>query len=120
MRQLFYDCQILLLPSYREPFGIVLLEGLWSKCVCIGSRIGAMPDIIRDGSNGYLVEPGDSAALAARLRTLLSDPRLLEQMAETGYRMAKGRWHWDNAAEQVLMDLFDHKIEEIEPESNVA
>lgn len=106
LRELFYDSQILVLPSYREPFGIALLEGMWSKCVCIGTSIGEMPDIIDDGRNGYLIDPGDRATLVDRISKLLADPLLLETMAEESYKVATRGWHWDYAAQQILNVMF--------------
>jgi glycosyltransferase involved in cell wall biosynthesis len=105
LRQLFYDSQILVLTSYREPFGIALLEGMWSKCVCIGSTTGAMPEIIQDGVSGFLVEPGDVETMAARLELLLSEPLRLRQMAEDAYRSAASRWHWDRVVQRMLSKL---------------
>src|SRR5437899_11773789 len=52
----------------------------------IGARVGGVPEILTHGVNGWLVEPGDSAVLAAGLRTLWADPALRRQVAEEGGR----------------------------------
>ena len=120
VRQLFYDSQILVLPSHREPFGLSLLEGMWSKCACIGSRTGATPDIISDGRTGYLFTPGDSDALSARIKALLAEPGRLKLMAEAGYAEAKQRWHWDHAAQQILAGLLRRNTDDTWSDNAVA
>lgn len=102
LKQLFYDSQIFVLPSVREPFGIVLLEAMWSKAVCIGSSIEAMPEIIKEGETGYLVAPNDEHSLADRLMRLLSSPDELKRMADSGYSVARVHWRWDRVAKTIL------------------
>jgi glycosyltransferase involved in cell wall biosynthesis len=107
LKKLFYDAQLFVLPSLREPFGIVLLEAMWAKTACIGTKVGAMPEIITEGETGYLVEPGDSDELAEKLIDLLGDPQRLRAMAENGYRAAKERFGWDRAASIISSCLLE-------------
>lgn len=73
--------EILVVPSrYREPFGIVVLEGLASGCVVIGSEGGGLPEAI--GPCGLTFPNGDAAALAARLKTLLTDELTLRKLRD--------------------------------------
>jgi glycosyltransferase involved in cell wall biosynthesis len=64
-----------------------------------------MPEIIRDGETGYLVEPGDSAALADRLLGLLADPLKTRSMGEDGYAAARAYWHWDAVVGRMLGEI---------------
>ncbi len=98
LKELFYGAQVFVLPSFREPFGIVLLEAMWAKTACIGTKVGAMSEIITEGETGYLVEPGNPDMLAERLIALLGHPERIQRMAENGYRAAKERFSWDRAA----------------------
>jgi glycosyltransferase involved in cell wall biosynthesis len=68
----------------------------------VASQINGIPEYVRDGDNGLLVQPGDVAGLAAALRTVVEDPDRWRQMAERSRAMAEGelgedRWteHWD-------------------------
>ena len=106
LKKLFYESQLFVMPTLREPFGIVFLEAMWSKTVCIGTRIGAIPEIIEDGVTGFLVEPNDPRELADRMIELFSDRERLRNMAEAGYRAAKRKWTWDLSAKQILQSLF--------------
>lgn len=106
LKKLFYMSQIFALPTFREPFGIVFLEAMWAKNVCIGTRVGAIPEIIEDGVSGYIVDPGEHDALAERIISLFKEPKRLEQMAERGYDLAKSKWTWDLSAQKILRALF--------------
>jgi glycosyltransferase involved in cell wall biosynthesis len=102
LRNLFYDAQVFALPSVREPFGVVFLEAMWSKAVCIGTSIEAIPEIIKNGETGFLFEPNDHRRLAQLLISLFDSPEALERMAEQAYVIAKGHWRWDRVASAIL------------------
>ena len=63
-------------PSIEEGFGLVALEALAVGVPVVASRVGGLPDIVRDGETGLLVPPADPDALAAALLRLLGDPEL--------------------------------------------
>jgi glycosyltransferase involved in cell wall biosynthesis len=72
------DAWALLLPSRSEGTPRVILEALCRGRAVVGGRVGGIPDAVRDGVNGYLVEPGDHAGIAEALVRLLSDRALAE------------------------------------------
>jgi len=57
-----------------EPFGRVILEGMLLGKPVVATAAGGVPELIDDGRTGFLVPPGDAAALADRLRGVLSAP----------------------------------------------
>jgi len=59
--------------AFREGLGLALQEALFHGCAAIGSRAGGIPELIDDGENGLLVEPGDVNQLAAALERMISD-----------------------------------------------
>lgn len=77
---------------FQEPFGLVMLESMATARPVVVSRAGGMPEIIRDGINGYVVPMGDAAALAAKCRELLSDPRLCRQLGRQGRALTEKHW----------------------------
>lgn len=94
------DADLLVLNSKDEPFGLVLIEAMSSGTPVVATRVGGIPEIVTDSENGWLVNPGDSQALAARLIELSGDRALLKQAAEvarqtTCPRFAMERFHSD-------------------------
>ncbi len=67
---------LLVLPSRSEGMGRVLVEAFCRGRGVVASRVGGIPDLVRNGENGLLVEPDDPAALAAALTRVLGDPEL--------------------------------------------
>lgn len=76
-RSLFY-----LLPSYGENLPYTLLEAMAVGLPVITTPVGAIPEIIRDGINGFLIQPGDYHSLAERVIYLLEDRDLRRKMSE--------------------------------------
>ncbi len=86
--QLMTTFDTLVLPSTTryETFGQVLIEAMAFRIPVIGSRVGGIPEVITDGSNGFLVSPGDRTQLAASIVKLARDGSLRRAMAREGRR----------------------------------
>ncbi len=69
-------CHVFCLPSVQEGFGIVYLEAMAAGKPIVAARAAAVPEVVRDGVEGILVEPRDPAALAAALARLRDDAGL--------------------------------------------
>jgi glycosyltransferase involved in cell wall biosynthesis len=76
------------LSRWEEAFGYVIAEALASGRPVIGTRVGAIPELVRHGQTGYLVERRNPAEAAARILELLGDPGLRRRMGEAGRRLA--------------------------------
>jgi glycosyltransferase involved in cell wall biosynthesis len=81
----------LVLPSRSEGMGRVLVEALCRGRPVVGTRVGGIPDLVREGVNGILVEPGDARALATALVHVLRDRELAERLA-AGARESVEPW----------------------------
>ena len=78
----------LVLPSRSEGMGRVVVEAFCRGRPVVGSRVGGIPDLVEDGANGLLVEPGDGDALAEALVRVLSDRELAERIARGAHASA--------------------------------
>ncbi len=74
------DASVLVLPSRSEGMGRVVVEAFCRGRGVVASRVGGIPDLVEDGRNGLLVEPGDAHALAEALVRVLSDRGLAERL----------------------------------------
>jgi len=92
---------IFCLPSRREPFGVAYVEALHHGLPVVGTRIGAVPELIDEGVEGYLIEVGDVDALAERLGRLVADPALRARLGEGARRRARARYTWEAVAERI-------------------
>lgn len=89
LRKLYSIADVAVVPSiYNEPFGLVIPEYFWHGIPVLGSRAGAIPELINDGYNGFLFPPGDVEALKVLLETLSSDSKLLGELNENARRSA--------------------------------
>jgi len=73
---------ILVHPSLSEGFGRAVLEGMALGKPVIASRVGGLRELVEDGENGFLVDPGDPAMIASRLRRLLADRTFRENLGK--------------------------------------
>jgi len=72
------------LPSANEGTPVVAIEALAAQRPVVATRVGGVPDVVRDGVDGFLVEPGDVDALASALERLAGDPDLRARMGAAG------------------------------------
>jgi len=75
---------LLVLNSHDEPFGLVLIEAMSSGTPVVATRVGGVPEIVTDEENGWLIDKGDTAALALRLLKLSRDKEAIERAAQKG------------------------------------
>jgi glycosyltransferase involved in cell wall biosynthesis len=74
----------LILPSANEGTPVSAIEALAGGRPVVATRVGGVPDVVRDGIDGFLVEPGDVDAMADRLAQLAGDDKLRRRMGEAG------------------------------------
>lgn len=84
---------VFVMPSQcHEAFPVSILEALATGLPVVASRVGGVPAALTPGATGYLVPPGDAAALAAALRPLLADPQRRRTMGALARRAAEARY----------------------------
>lgn len=103
---LFRRATLFVLPSYGEGLPYVLLEAMAVGLPVITTPVGAIPEIIEDTHHGFLIQPGDYAALATRIIQLLEDGSLRQRMGLAGRRLILDSYLPDVAMTQ-LVSLYD-------------
>jgi glycosyltransferase involved in cell wall biosynthesis len=86
---------IFCLPSLYEGMPLAILEAMATGRPVIATRTDGIPEVVRHGETGILVEPGRVGPLARAMDTLLGDPRLRRRLGEAGRRVAAEKFSWD-------------------------
>jgi glycosyltransferase involved in cell wall biosynthesis len=84
-----WHSDVFVLPSRREALGVAVLEGMAAGLPIVATKTGGIPEMVRSGTEGYLVEPGSAQELAAALRRVLDDPQRRLGMGTAGIRRAR-------------------------------
>src|SRR4029077_666854 len=75
------------MPSYSESFGLVGLEAQACGTALVASNVAGLASVVRDGVTGYLIDGHDPASYARRMRQLLEEPGLAEELGRRGSRL---------------------------------
>jgi len=94
---------VCVVPSlWQEAFGLAALEPMARGVPVIASRVGGLPEVVRDGETGLLVTPGDEAELAGAMRRLLLDPAERKRLGANGRRRAVAHFSPDAQLRELL------------------
>lgn len=93
--------EVCVIPSRYESFGMVALEAMACGTPVIASRVGGLTFTVQDGITGFLVPERDPKALAAKLKLILSDPELRDQMGRQALAAAQ-RFSWGEIADRIV------------------
>ena len=88
VQDLLNCADVLLLPSDIESFGLAALEAMASGVPAICSRVGGVPEVLRDGVEGFLVEARDVKTMAARALEILTNPERQAEMSRAARQRA--------------------------------
>lgn len=107
--ELLHLCDVVVMPSRLEPFGNVAVEAGAAGRALVATRVGGIPEIVRDGETGLLVPPQAPSALARSVAQLLSDPA--RRAALGGRARADVLARFGLAAQaHAVMDLYDAMV----------
>ena len=99
---------ILLHTPRLEAFGLVVVEAMACGLPVIATSAGSMPEIVRNGKSGLLVEAGSIAAIADSLKRLIEDPQLRRQLGSCGQQIAREEYSSELCARRYV-DLY-HRV----------
>ena len=99
---IYSACDIFVLPSLTETFGQVISQAMSTQKPVIGTNIPGIIAQIKDGWNGYLVEPADEHQLAEKIKHLIDNPGDREKMGINGRRFAEDNLDWSRTSQMIL------------------
>jgi len=95
-----HDHHVMVLPSVLEGFGLVIPEAMATGLPVISSTHSAAPEIIRDGVDGYVLEPDDIDGLSSRLSTLADNRDLCRTMSQSAITRSQD-YSWERHEERL-------------------
>ncbi|MEM2338355.1 MAG: glycosyltransferase family 4 protein [Candidatus Bathyarchaeia archaeon] len=98
----YLACDIFVLHSLYEQFGIVLVEAMACGKPVISTTVGAIPEIVDNEKIGFLVEPKNPKQLADAILKLANDEKLRKKFGEEGKKKAKENYDWNIIVEKYL------------------
>ncbi|NLG17656.1 MAG: glycogen synthase [Fibrobacter sp.] len=123
LRVLYSHAAVFVCPSLYEPFGIINLEAMACHTPVVGTYVGGIPEIIRDGETGFLVSFAAESKInfepkypdvfqrdmAEKINILIRNPQLREQMGEAARKRVATEFSWEKIALKT-MDFYEDVI----------
>jgi glycosyltransferase involved in cell wall biosynthesis len=100
VRGLMAGCELLVLGSRQESFGLVLLEAMAAGKAVIAPAVGGVPEIVLNGETGVLVPPEDVDALSTGLSQLLHDRNRRQHLGANGQERVRACYSWTRLGER--------------------
>lgn len=105
LKELKERCEVLVVPSLSEGFPTIIIEAMARGLCCIATDVGAINSVV-DPSNGILIEPGNTKALAEAMKTfILMEPDRLSQMQKQAIEKVKQDFNWEIRFQLLLLHL---------------
>jgi glycosyltransferase involved in cell wall biosynthesis len=95
-------CDLFVMPSWDEAFGVVYLEAMAHGKPVIACRGQGIEDVVVDGETGLLVKPKDLESLKEAMIKLLTDRRLAEDMGQRGKQVVLSAFTWEKSAQKLM------------------
>ncbi|MFA6908597.1 MAG: glycosyltransferase family 4 protein [Patescibacteria group bacterium] len=94
-------CDLLVLPSDNESFGMVIIEAFAVKKPVVVSNLPALASVVHDGVDGLLFEQGNKSQLSEKINSLISNKAYAQKMGKAGYEKVRTQYTWNLIAEQL-------------------
>lgn len=102
LHRIYGESHILANLSRWEGYGIAVAEAMWAGLPVVAADAGAVPELVEDGIQGFLVPPGDSDHCAGRLRELITDEALRSAMSRRARLRAEGLFTWQDTGREFV------------------
>ncbi|MFA6492738.1 MAG: glycosyltransferase family 4 protein [Patescibacteria group bacterium] len=99
LREFYTRADVVVVPStVREALGFVILEAMAAKTPVVASRIGGIPNVIKDGKTGFLVRPRSPKEIAEKVNKIINNDKLRLAMGKRCRKLIEERFTWEKAA----------------------
>lgn len=102
MPRLYREAAVVVMPSLVEATSLACLEAMASGCAVVASRVGGLAELIEDGVDGLLVEPGNPAQIAEAVCKLLADSDLRRQLGQKARQKVVKHFSWRAQARKII------------------
>ena len=89
-------------PTLYEGSSLVTLEAMAHRRAVVATRAGGLPDKVKPGVNGWLVEPGDASALAGAISGAIGEPAQLSILGQSSRAIVEREFSWDAAGRATI------------------
>jgi len=112
MPALYRSADVFVFPStWEEPFGISIVEAMASGIPVVATKVGGIPEIVREGETGRLVPPGDPQSMAEAIGQLLDSEPDRQRLGAAGRSAAESRFSIDAHVDR-LLGLYNRMMSE--------
>ncbi len=111
-KMFFENADIFVLPSYFEDLPMSILEAMSYKLPIISTTVAGIPEIVKDGYNGYLVKPGNIEELASKLEIIIRDTKLRKKMGERSLEIISSNYEM-SVVEKEIIKLYTNLIKKV-------
>jgi glycosyltransferase involved in cell wall biosynthesis len=113
-QKLFRNSHIFVLPSLWEGYGMAVAEAMCYGLPIVATKVGAIPELVKDGVNGILVSPRDSQLLTEAISYLIENPLVREDYGKKSKFLSHSFNNWLQTGEQ-FVKIFEENIQERDP-----
>jgi glycosyltransferase involved in cell wall biosynthesis len=104
---LYADADVFAFPTRADCFGVVLGEAMASSLPIVTTRVAAIPEAVKDGESGFVIESDDAEALRDRLERLAGSPEMRRRMGQCSRRVGEERFDMNKNANQIAELLLE-------------
>jgi glycosyltransferase involved in cell wall biosynthesis len=101
LRNFYSMCDIHVVPSRLEGFGLTILDAMAAGKPVVTTNVGAIPEIVKNGENGILVELNDINGMSNAICTFLQDKKLAENVGKRNVNYVKEKFNWEKSAKEI-------------------
>jgi glycosyltransferase involved in cell wall biosynthesis len=99
--RLYAEADVFVFPTRADCFGVVLAEAMAASLPIVTTRVAAIPEAVKDGESGFVIESDDADALRDRLERLAQSPELRRQMGQSSRKVGEARFDIEKNANRI-------------------